>query len=112
MARITRIMVVALAALAIGAPIATAMPTDAGKAAPAKTGATHTSGCPAATRAVHGPAGTGCTTSPPNDTELGVAALALTGAAGAFAIVLSTGAAAGRRRDRASTTPALSGSSY
>ena len=113
MTRITRIIITALAALAIGAPAATAMPTDAGTAAPAQTGVTDTpSACPAGTRAVHGPGGTGCTTSPHNVSELGVAALILTGAAGSIAIALSAGTAAGRRRSRASTTPALSGRTY
>jgi hypothetical protein len=115
MTRIIRIIIAALAALAIGAPVATAMPTDASvrpqtdTAAPAPTGATDTpSACTAGTRAVHGPSGTGCTTSPHNDWELGGFALILTGAA-SFAIALSASAAAGRRRDRASTTVALSG---
>lgn len=115
MTRITRITMAALAALAIGAPVATAMPTDASgrpqtvTAAPAQTRASDTpSACPAATRPVHGPYGTGCTTSPPNDWELGAFALILTGA-GTFAIALGAGTAAGRRRDRASTTAALPG---
>jgi hypothetical protein len=114
MTRITRITTAALAALAIGAPVATAMPTDAsvtphtGTAVPAQTGATDTpSACAPGTRAVHGPGGTGCTTSPRNNTDLGVFALILTGA-GSFAIAISATAAAGRRRDRASTTAALS----
>jgi hypothetical protein len=118
MTRITRIIIAALAALAIGAPIATAMPIDGsvkpqtGTVAPTQTGATNTlSACTPHTRPVHGPAGTGCTTSPHNNSEVGVFALILTGA-GSFAIALGAGAAAGRRRDRASTTPALSGRTY
>jgi hypothetical protein len=118
MTHITRIIPAALAALAIGAPVATAMPTDAsvrpqsGTAVPAQTGATDTpSACAPGTRAVHGPSGTGCTTSPRNNSELGVFALILTGA-GSFAIALSATAAAGRRRDRSSTSAALSGRTY
>jgi hypothetical protein len=112
MTRITRIIMAALAALAIGAPIATAMPTDASgtpqtaTTAPAQTDTP--SACTAGTRPVHGPYGTGCTTSPPNDTDLGVFALVVTGA-GSFALALGAGATAGRRRDRAATTAALSG---
>ena len=110
MTHITRIIIVALAALAIGAPVAIAMPTDAsvtpqtGTAVPAQAGATDTpSACAQGTRAVHGPSGTGCTTSPTNDTELGVIALILTAGAGSLAIALSARAGAGRRRDRASS---------
>ena len=119
MTHITRVIIVALAALAIGTPVATAMPTDAsvtpqtGTAVPAQAGAPDTpSACAQGTRAVHGPSGTGCTTSPRNDTELGVIALILTAGAGSFAIALSARAGAGRRRDRASTTPALSGRTH
>jgi hypothetical protein len=119
MTRITRIPLAALAAFAVGAPIATAMPIDGsvkpqtGTAAPAPTGATNTpSACTPHTRPVHGPAGTGCTTSPHNNSELGVVlAVVLTGA-GSFAIALSASAAAGRRRDRASTAAAMSGRTY
>ena len=107
MTRISRTIIAALAALAIGAPVATAMPTDA--SGTPQTATTHSqSSCTAGTRPVHGPYGTGCTTSPPNDLELGIFALIVTGA-GSFALALGASGAAGRRRDRASTTPALSG---
>jgi hypothetical protein len=120
MTRITRIIIAALAALAIGAPIATAMPIDGsvkpqtGTAAPAQTGATNTpsSACAPHTRPVHGPAGTGCTTSPHNNSELGVVLAVIVTAGGSFAIALGASAAAGRRRDRASTAAALSGRTY
>jgi hypothetical protein len=112
MTRITRITVTALAALAIVAPVATAMPSDAsikpqtGTAVSPQTGATDT--CAPGSRAVHGPAGIGCTTSPHNNSEeFGVFAVILASAA-AFAIALGARAGDGRRRGRASTAAAFS----
>jgi hypothetical protein len=112
----TRIIIAALAALAIAAPAATAMPSDAvvgpqtGTAVSPQSDATNTpSGCPSGTREVQGVAGSACTTSPRNNwDEFGVSAVILT-SAGAFAIALGAGAAAGRRRGRASTVAAFSG---
>jgi hypothetical protein len=114
MTRITRIILGALATLAIVAPAATAMPSDpsvrpqTGTAALVQSGATDTpSACASGTRAVQGPAGTGCTTSPSDNSDELVMFAILAGA-GAFAIALGAGAAAARRRDRASTTAAFS----
>jgi hypothetical protein len=116
MTRITRITVAALATLAIVAPVATAMPSSGSPYAPirpqtgtavsAQTRASDT--CAPGSRAVHGPAGTGCTTSPSNNSEeFGVLAVILAGAA-AFAIALGARAGGVRRRGRASTAPAFS----
>ena len=135
MTRITRITVAALAALALATPVATAMPigdapyrdserrandsfvatlASPGASIRPQTGtllpqgtATHTaSACAPGTRAVHGSAGTGCTTSPRDNSDgFGAFALILTGA-GAFAIALGARAGAGRGRGRASTAAA------
>lgn len=118
MTRITRITLAALAALALVAPVATAMPSDGpgspyasirpqtGTAISPQTGAGDT--CAPGSRAVHGPAGIGCTTSPSNTSdEFGVSAVVLAGAA-AFAIALGARAGGGRRRGRASTAAAFS----
>jgi hypothetical protein len=110
MTHITRIIVSALAALAIGAPAASAMlPTDTPVGPQTGTAATGTpSACPTDTRAVHGPAGSGCTTSPRYDSdEPSVFAVSLAGAA-AFAIALGAGAAAAGRHGRRSTAAAFS----
>lgn len=110
----TRIIIAALAALAIATPAATAMPTDGPGVPQAGTASVvpqtgSAPACPEGTRAVQGTAGTGCTTSPRNDSgEFGVFAVILTGAA-AFGIALGAGTAAVRRRDRRSTAPAFSG---
>jgi hypothetical protein len=66
--------------------------------------------CAPGSRSVNGLAGTGCTTSPPdNSAEFGVLALAL-GGASAFAIALGARPGTGRPRGRASTGPAFSDS--
>jgi hypothetical protein len=110
MTHITRTIVSALAALALGAPAASAMvPTDTPVGRQTGTAATGTpSACPSDTRAVHGLAGSGCTTSPRHDSdELGVFAVSLVGA-GAFAIALGAGAAAAGRHGRRPTAAAFS----
>ena len=115
MTRITRITLAALATLAIMAPVASAAPSggpgwpyasnsQTGTANSAQTRASDT--CAPGSRAVHGPAGTGCTTSPSDSSEeFGVFAVILIGAA-VFAIALSARAQGGRRRGRASTAAA------
>jgi hypothetical protein len=136
MTRIARITATALAALALATPVATAMPmgdapyrdserraNDSFVATPAGPGASirpQTGAvvspqagvpdtCAPGSRTVHGPAGTGCTTSPPdNAAEYGVIALVIGGAA-AFAIALGARPGAGRGRGRASTETAFSG---
>jgi hypothetical protein len=116
MTRITRITLAALATLAIMAPVASAAPSggpgwpyassQTGSSNSAQTRASDT--CAPGSRAVHGPAGTGCTTSPSNSSEeFGVIAVILIGAA-AFAIALSARAEGGRRRSRATTAAAYS----
>ena len=113
MARITRISATALAALAIGTPVATAMPIDASVRPQTDTILSPQSGvsdvCAPGSRPVHGPAGTGCTTSPDGNAAeyAGVLALGLGGAA-VLAIALGARPGAGRRRGRASTAPAFS----
>jgi hypothetical protein len=108
MTRITRIIMVALTALAIAAPAAMAsggpMNQQTGTLLP-RSGVTHApSACTPGTRAVHGPAGTGCTTSPrSNSEELVVFAVILTGTG---ALAIGAAATAGRRRGRASTAAA------
>jgi hypothetical protein len=135
MTRIARITAIALAALALATPVASAMPigdapyrdserraNDSFVATAAGPGASispqtgtmvsrHTAvsdTCAPGSRTVDGPAGTGCTTSPPdNSAEFGVIALLLGGAA-AFAIALGARTGAGRPRGRASTEAAFS----
>ena len=135
MTRIVRITVTALVALALATPVATAMATgdtpyrDSERRANDSFVATHpgpgasirpqtgmvvgtqagvSDACAPGSRTVHGLAGTGCTTSPPdNSAEFGVLALILGGAA-AFAIALGARAGAGRPRGRASTEAAFS----
>ena len=135
MTRIARITATALAALALATPVATAMPIgdapyrDSERSANDSFVATHpgpgasirpqtgtTNSPPAAvsdpcapgSRTVHGMAGTGCTTSPTDNTaEFGVIALVLGGAA-AFAVALSARPRDDRRRGRASTEAAFS----
>jgi hypothetical protein len=107
---ITRIILAALAALAIAAPAALAsggpMNPQTGTPLPQGTATHMASACTPGTRAVHGSAGTGCTTSPrDNSDQFGAFALILTGA-GAFAIALGARAGGGRRRGRASTASA------
>jgi hypothetical protein len=68
-----------------------------------------TRSCPEGTRAVHGPAGVGCTTSSLNDfDEVAALAVLLTGVGG-FAIVRETRSRAGRRHGRRSIRTAYSG---
>jgi hypothetical protein len=118
MTRITRITLAALATLAIVAPVATAMPSDGpgspyasirpqtSTAVSPQSGASDT--CAQGSRAVHGPAGIGCTTSPSsNSDEFGVFAVIVASAA-AFAIALGARVGGGRRRGRASTAAAFS----
>ena len=131
MTRIARITATALAALALATPMAFGDTpyTDAERRANDSFVATHpgpgasispqtgtiaspqaavSDTCAPGSRTVHGPAGTGCTTSPSdNAVEFGVIALVLGGAA-AFAIGLGARPGAGRRRDRASTEAAFS----
>ena len=119
MTRIARIIVPALAALALATAVAPALASDGAPAGPGGSASTQTSTplrsqsgadtCAPGTHTVHGLAGTGCTTSPPdNAAEFGVIALVL-GCAAACAIVLSARLGAGRPRGRASTEAALSG---
>ena len=136
MTRIARITVAALAGLALATPVASAMPigdapyqdserraNDSFIATPAGPGASirpqtgtvvdpqagFPDTCAPGSRTVHGLAGTGCTTSPrDNSAEFEVLALVLGGAA-AFAIALGARLGAGRPRGRASTEAAFSG---
>ena len=132
MTRIARITATALAALALATPMAFGDTpyTDAERSANDRFVATHagpgasinpqtgTVGSPQAgapdtcapgSRTVNGLAGTGCTTSPPdNSAEFGAIALVLGGAA-AFAIAVRARPGAGRPSGRASTEAALSG---
>ena len=136
MTRIARITATALAALALATPVATAMPigdapyrdserraNDSFVATPPGAGAsirpqTGTvvspqagvpDTCAPGSRTVHGLAGTGCTTSPPdNSAEFGAIVLVLGGAA-ALGIALSARPRAGRPRGRTSTEAAFSG---
>jgi hypothetical protein len=93
---LTRALALSCAAAALTPAVAPAAPPD-------------TRPCPHGTRAVGGMAGTGCTTSSPNDFDPVAAALVviLTGA-GAFAIVRDVRGPAGRRRRGPSTKAALS----
>ena len=136
MTRMARITATALAALAVATAAATAMPigdapyrdserrandsfvatsTDpaasirpqTGTKVRAQAGVSDT--CAPGSRAVHGLAGTGCTTSSQdNSAEFGVIALLIGGAA-AFAVALSARPGAGRPRGRASAETAFSG---
>lgn len=112
MTRIIRITATALAALAIVAPVATAMPSDpsirphTGTVVSTQTGATDT--CAEGSRAVHGPAGIGCTTSPLHNSEDFAVFDAILAGAAAFAVALAALAAGDRRRSRASTAAAFS----
>ena len=136
MTRIARITAIALAALGLATPVATATPIgdapyrDSERRANDSFVATHagpgasirpqtgtlaspeagvTDMCSPGSRTAHGPAGTGCTTSPPDSSaEFGVLVLVL-GSAAAFAIALGARTAAGRPRGRASTDAAFSG---
>jgi hypothetical protein len=116
MTRITRITVIALAALALATPVAPAVASDGTPAGPGGSASTRTSTplrpqsgadtCAPGTRIVHGPAGTGCTTSRNhNAAEYGV--LLVLGVGAAFALVLAARPGGGRRRGRGSTAPAF-----
>jgi hypothetical protein len=90
-------------AAALGCAAVALTPAAAPAAAP------DTRSCPEGTRAVHGPAGVGCTTSSLNDfDEVAALALILVGT-GSFAIVRETRGRAGRRRGRRSIQTAVSG---
>ena len=132
MTRIARITVIALAALALAAPVAAAMSigdqpyrdserrandsfvlTHPGPGASIRPQTSTVASpqppdtCAPGSRAVHGLAGTGCTTSPPdNSAEFAVLGLVLGGAA-AFAIALRARLGTGPR-GRASTEAAFS----
>jgi hypothetical protein len=94
--RLTQGAALSCAAIALTPAVASAAPPD-------------TRSCPQGTRAVHGPAGVGCTTSSLNDfDEVAALAVILTGAGG-FAIVRETRGRSARRRGRRSIRTAISG---